>query len=74
MVPIIMKLKAKSLPCQQFKFPGSVIENLFVIEWWGTLSSFLDDAVMTSVRQLLTAVASFSEVEKVFSSYGLAHS
>ncbi len=74
LVPIIMKLQAKSLLFQQFKFADSVTEKLSDIEWWESHPGFLDDDVMILVQQSLAAAASSSGVEKEFSSYGLIHS
>ena len=73
LVPIIMKFQAKSLPFQTFKFAESVTKTLTAIEWWDSHSAMLESDVLLTVRQLLTAIASSSGVERVFSSYGLVH-
>lgn len=73
LVPVIMKFQAKSPPFQAFKFTESVTKTLTAIEWWDSHTAMLDSDILLSVRQLLTAVASSSGVERVFSSYGLVH-
>ena len=73
LVPIIMKFQAKSPPFQTFKFAESVTKTLTAIEWWDSHSAMLESDVLLTVRQLLTAIASSSGVERVFSSYGLVH-
>ncbi len=72
LVPVIMKFQAKS-PFQAFKFTESVTKTLTAIKWWDSHTAMLDSYILLSVRQYLTAVASSSGVERVFSSYGLVH-
>ena len=74
LVPIIMKFQAKSPPFHAFKFSDSVIKTMSATEWWKAHSSILSSDVISAVQQLLSAVASSSGVERVFSSYGLVHS
>ena len=71
LVPVIMKFQAKSPPFLVFKFTESVTKTLTAIEWWDSHTAVLDSDILLSVRQLLTAVASSSGVERVFSPYGL---
>ena len=74
LVPIIMKFQAKSPPFHAFKFSDSVIKTMSATEWWKAHSSILSSDVISAVQQLLSAVASSSGIERVFSSYGLVHS
>ena len=74
LVPIIMKYQAKSPPFHTFKFSDSVTKSMSAAEWWKSHSSVLSSDELSAVQQLLSAVASSSDVERVFSSYGLVHS
>ncbi len=73
LVPVIMKFQAKSPPFQAFKFIESVTKTMTATEWWDSHAAMLHSDILLSVRQLLTAVAASSGVERVFSSYGLVH-
>ena len=74
LVPVIMKFQAKSPPFHAFKFSDSVTMSMSAVEWWRSHSNVLDSDVISAAQQLLSAVASSSGVERVFSSYGIVHS
>ena len=74
LVPVIMKFQAKSSPFHAYKFSDSVTKCMSAVEWWKSHSCVLASDVISAVQQLLSAVASSSGVERVFSSYGLVHS
>ena len=69
-----MKFQAKSSPFHTFKFSDSVIKSMSAVEWWRSHSNVLETDVISSAQQQLSAVASSSGVERVFSSYGIVHS
>ncbi|XP_076038547.1 uncharacterized protein LOC143023811 [Oratosquilla oratoria] len=74
LVPVIMKFQAKSPPFHAFKFSDFVTKSMSAVEWWRSHSNVLDSDVISAAQQLLSAVASSSGVEQVFSSYGIVHS
>ena len=74
LVPIIMKFQARSPPFQSFKFTEPVTKTMSATEWWESHAGFIDSDILSAVYQLMTAVASSSGVERVFSSFGLVHS
>ncbi len=74
LAPVIMKFQAKSSPFHAFKFSDSVTKCMSAVEWWRSHSNVLDSDVISAAQQLLSAVASSSGVERVFSSYGIVHS
>ncbi len=74
LVKVIMKFQAKSSPFHAFKFSDFVTKCMSDVEWWRSHSNVLDSDVISAAQQLLSAVASSSGVERVFSSYGIVHS
>ena len=65
-----MKLDGKTPPFQPFKFTDTVLANMSSIDWWNSI----DDADKDLIYRLLSAVASSSGVERVFSTFGLVQS
>ncbi len=52
----------------------SVTKCMSAAEWLRSHSNELDSDVISAAQQLLSAVASSSGVERVFSNYGIVHS
>jgi len=74
LIPLIIKFKAQTPPCQSFKFDANVLKSVSSIEWWMANKSAVDEESMKGLKQLFSAVASSEGVERVFSSYGIVHS
>ena len=66
-------MEARSSPFQSFKFSPEVIGSVSTIEWWNSILG-LDAQIKMTIFKLLSAVASSSGVERIFSSYGLVQS
>ncbi len=70
---IAFEAQCAPLPASYF-LPGAT-DNLSPLNWWKAVGkrAGLSDAFMRLMRQLHSAVASSSSIERVFSSFGLIH-
>lgn len=75
-IPTLIAFIAKVKPFQPFMFRDDVVNSVQATDWWKSQSKLLSNAkdVLEAATQLLTAVASSAEVERVFSSLGLVQS
>lgn len=75
LLPLIIKLEARSEPFTDIMFTEEILKNVKGIQWWLSQKSQGDIAnQLDTLKQFLCAVASSASVERVFSSFGLVHS
>lgn len=75
LLPLVIKLNARSAPFKQVMFSDEVIKNVNGLQWW--LSQNDEPEILKQlpiIKQFLCATASSASVERVFSSFGLVHS
>ncbi|XP_050507193.1 uncharacterized protein LOC126891479 [Diabrotica virgifera virgifera] len=75
LLPLVIKLNARSAPFKQVMFSDEVIKNVNGLQWW--LSQKDEPEILKQlpiIKQFLCATASSASVERVFSSFGLVHS
>ena len=72
-VPILMKMNAYASPFEEYKLAQNVLGSRSSLEWWNSLD-LVEDSVLSVIHRLLTAVASSSGVERIFSTFGLVQS
>ena len=74
MMPTIIRFQGQTSPFQPCKFADEVTKSVKPIAWWQSHAGMIPDDDLRAVKQLLSAVAASSGVERVFSSYGLVQS
>jgi transcription termination factor NusB len=75
LLPIVIKLEARSRPFTKVMFSENILKNVTAVEWWKSQKNISDiTTILPIVQQLLGSVASSASVERVFSSFGLVHS
>lgn len=75
LLPLIIKLQAKSDPFKQIMFSEQILSKVSANEWWTSQKDVPDiKNVLSIIKQLICGVASSASVERVFSSFGLVHS
>ena len=73
-VPSVLSYIAKSKPFGSYMFAPEVLKKTDPLVWWKSQASLLDKNIMSLVEQLFTARASTSNIERIFSTFGLVHS
>lgn len=72
------KLRAKISPFTGAIMNSALLNELSDIQWWEsffvTNPNFISQRDVYKIRQLMTAVSSSSDIERVFSSFGQVHS
>lgn len=75
LLPLIIKLEAKSLPFTETMFSKEIIDNVTAVQWWRSQKEIDEiNKVLDIIVPILCGVASSGSVERVFSSYGFIHS
>lgn len=76
LLPLLIKLQAKSAPFKAVMFSDEVIKNVTPLQWWKAQLERLDEdsQLKPIIYQLFTAVASSASVERIFSTFGLVQS
>lgn len=75
-LPLLIKYQAKADPFYNFLFDDDVVNQVSPLEWWKThcTSPDTETVVAKVTKQLLTASASTSSLERIFSTYSLIQS
>ena len=73
-LPLLVNFKAEVAPFQKFMFSDNIVQTIKLCDWWKSLKDRVNQGLLEVVDQLLTSVASSTEVERIFSSLSLVHS
>lgn len=75
LLPLVIKLEAKSDPFHETMFSQEIIQNVNAVQWWRSQKNVPEiNQALDIIVPILCASASSADVERTFSSYGLVHS
>ena len=72
-LPLIMNLRGRSKPFQQYQFSTQVRENVSPITWWSATTGTTKEEQQLAIK-FLSATSSTAGVERIFSTFGIVHS
>ena len=75
LLPLVIKLNARSSPFKSIMFSDEIIKNVNGIQWWTSQKDEPEIAKqLPIIKQFLGATASSASVERMFSTFGFVHS
>ena len=75
LLPLLIKLEAKSDPFHKTLFSEEIIKNVTAVQWWRSQEDVSEvKQVLPIVISVLCACASSADIERMFSTYGFVHS
>ena len=73
-ISTVVKFRARSAPFKAYMFEDSYLVEVSSVEWWMAMEGRFNEDFIQLIKCLLCSVASSSDVERAFSTFGLVHS
>ena len=73
-ISTVVKFWARSAPFKAYMFEDSYLVEASSVEWWMAMEGRFNEDFIQLIKCLLCSVASSSDVERAFSTFGLVHS